>query len=67
MSLAGYSPWGAKELDMAERLSTAIAYALYDENNKYMLSVYMRTVLMITNGYWVLKPYEVSAVNTFYR
>ena len=22
---------------------------------------------MITNGYWVLKPYEVSAVNTFYR
>ena len=41
MSLAGYSPWGAKELGMTERLSTAIAYALYDENNKYMLSVYI--------------------------
>ena len=23
MSLAGYSPWGQKELDMTERLSTA--------------------------------------------
>jgi len=23
MSLSGYSPWGHKELDMAERLSTA--------------------------------------------
>ena len=33
----------------------------------YVKCVYLRTMLMITNGYWVLKPYEVSAVNTFYR
>ena len=33
-SLVGYSPWGSKELDMTERLSTFLARFLFNMNYK---------------------------------
>ena len=65
MSLVGYRvPWSwiwlsdwAQPLLMPYMMRTII----------YVKCVYLRTVLMITNGYSMLKPYEVSAVNTFCR
>ena len=39
-SLASYSPWGVKELDMTERLSTAqtdLEIIMLSEKAKYMI------------------------------
>ena len=33
-SLAGYSPWGGKESDLTERLSTAQHFKIKNENRK---------------------------------